>query len=336
MHDGAEGAGGHFVFEFVLLVQAQDVLVIEIPFAGHEGVPSRGADAAVGPFYELTLCPRCPFQGGNFRTLARQGAVCIDLLEGKHILSIGTERAFKLKQVAAGFCRFVLPAVEEVDFLRPVHQPVRVVGVNGLALVAAGQPPHVPQIEGDEALGQGGFGQGAFVAIQEENPFVVQRAGFDEPHDLQPCFRFAQQINSLRLQAVEHHAPRFFWRGQNGVVGLKPPNEPGAVHYFLPTDACPWVAFFFRTQCIAQSLHPCRQGRKERGDLVGEQRLQRVEKGVNGAARQLGQLVQGHPGPLLGGHLVQYPRGVNLKTRIGIAGTEERLTQCLPDVIVVP
>ena len=153
VHDGAEGAGGHFVFEFVLLVQAQDVLVVEIPFAGHEGVPGRGADAAVGPFYEFTLCPRCPLQWRDFRTFARKSAVHIDLLERKYILSIGPERAFKLKQVAAGFCRFVLPAVEEVDFLRPVHQPVRVVGVNGLALVAAGQPPHVPQVEWDEAFG---------------------------------------------------------------------------------------------------------------------------------------------------------------------------------------
>ena len=66
------------------------------------------------------------------------------------------------------------------------------------------------------------------------------------------------------------------------MVGLKPPNEPGAVRHFLPTDACPRVAFFFRAQCIAQSLHPGRQGRKERGNLVGEQRLQRVEEGVNG------------------------------------------------------
>ena len=39
-------------------------------------------------------------------------------------------------------------------------------------------------------------------------------------------------------------------------------------------------------------LHPGRQGRKERGNLVGEQRLQRVEEGVNGPLGQLGQLVQ--------------------------------------------
>ena len=108
------------------------------------------------------------------------------------------------------------------------------------------------------------------------------------------------------------------------------------MRHFLPTNACPRVAFFFRAQCGAQSLHPGGQGRKKRGDLVGEQRLKRVEEGVDGPARQLGQLIQRDPGPLFGGHLVQYLRGINLKIRIGIAGAQERLTQCLPDIIVVP
>ena len=61
-----------------------------------------------------------------------------------------------------------------------------------------------------------------------------------------------------------------------------------------------------------------------------------MKKFVHGATGQFGQLGQGYPSPLFGGHSIQHPCRIPLECRLGIAGVQKRFAQGLSNVIVVP
>ena len=92
----------------------------------------------------------------------------------------------------------------------------------GLSVSGSRHLQGVSQVGGKKAVGQARLGHDAFVHVHDDDPFVVQRAGFRQSHDLQALVGFAEKIHALLAEHFSQDDPGFGRFGHGGMRRLQP------------------------------------------------------------------------------------------------------------------
>ncbi len=177
---------------------------IEAQRAGHiaekgrrrEGRRVFGVDEAFEPFQRPRVFAH--FDGGRLRQ------VHIDAHFGSPHRN--SAFVFELIDVAARFARrfFVgMRAVEHVHALRPLNQPIKIVGVDPFVVFGRRQRKGRPQVVGDERCLRHAVAREVVVVHREDDHVLeVEVAGFQDAHYLQSLQRFALERNAERLEVA--------------------------------------------------------------------------------------------------------------------------------------
>ncbi|MNL34038.1 hypothetical protein D3C87_1559810 [compost metagenome] len=100
--------------------------------------------------------------------------------------------------------RVVGAGVKNMNLGCALQQPVEMVGHYGFLMLVGRQPHGLRRVEGDQRVLSLCLWYNTFIYRQYNDPFEVQRAGFEHPHDLQVADRLPAEWNARLTDQFEH------------------------------------------------------------------------------------------------------------------------------------